>query len=392
MIHINNPKNCCGCTACVSICNQNAITMQPDTMGFLYPKVDNNKCIECGLCERVCNFNEHYNTKDNFPFPKAYAVRHKNNQEIETSRSGAAFIAISDWVINQGGVVYGVGFTSQFNIVHKRATTKAERDEFKGSKYVQSNLKDTFRQIKNDLKQGLYVLFSGTPCQTAGLNAYINNNLLKDHLILVDIICHGVSSPKIWQDYLHFIENKEKASIIEVNFRNKKYGWSSHIETFKFNNGEIHPYTTFTKLFYQHIIFRHSCEICHFCNMRRPSDITLGDFWGWEKTNKNINADNKGISLVLCNTKKGEALFNAINKDLNIIPAHLKDCMQTNLKHPSIIHPLRNYFEKKYQQYGFDYILDIYGNSHNFHKYFFYSASFILRSLRYIYRKIHKRI
>lgn len=238
MIHIQNPKDCCGCTACASICAHDAITMEPDALGFLYPKVDESKCIDCGLCEKVCQFNDHYDTSLNLPQPDVYGARHKNMQEVETSRSGAAFIAISDWILAHGGVVYGAAYTDHFRVVHKRATTKEERNEFKGSKYVQSDLTDVFRQVKKDLKEGRIVLFSGTPCQTSGINAYVGRRL-RENLYLVDIICHGVPSPYIWRDFIAYLEKKQGDEIVWVNFRDKQqFGWAAHHETFKFKHGK----------------------------------------------------------------------------------------------------------------------------------------------------------
>lgn len=220
MIQIKDKADCCGCTACASRCPKNAITMEPDTLGFKYPKVDLDKCIDCGLCEKVCAFNDNYDKSLNLKEPEIYAARHKDIHEIETSRSGAAFIAISDYILENGGIVYGVGYKDHFRVAHKRATTKEERNEFKGSKYVQSDLDGIFRQVKEDLKQGNTVLFSGTPCQTAGLNSYIGKKF-RENLVLVDIVCHGVPSPYIWQDYLTYLENKYKSKIIKVNFRDK---------------------------------------------------------------------------------------------------------------------------------------------------------------------------
>lgn len=147
MIKITNPVDCCGCTACASICPHDAITMQPDTLGFLYPKVDETRCINCGLCEKVCAFNNSYDKSYNLDKPIAYAARHKNIHEVETSRSGATFIALSDYILERGGVIYGAGYTDHFRVVHKRATTKEERNGFKGSKYAQSDLSAVFRQI-----------------------------------------------------------------------------------------------------------------------------------------------------------------------------------------------------------------------------------------------------
>lgn len=236
MITIKNPADCCGCTACASICAHDAIIMKPDALGFLYPEVDKEKCTDCGLCEKVCAFHDNYDKTLNLPKPDAYAARHKDMHEVETSRSGAAFIAISDYIIEQGGVVYGAGYADHFRVVHKRATTKEERDEFKGSKYVQSDLTEIFRQVKKDLKSGKTVLFSGTPCQTAGLHSYVGKKL-RENLVLVDIVCHGVPSPYVWRDYLAYLEKKHGAEICYVNFRDKEmFGWKAHKETFKFVN------------------------------------------------------------------------------------------------------------------------------------------------------------
>ena len=158
--------------------------------------------------------------------------------EIMKSRSGAAFVAISDYILEKGGVVYGAGYKDHFRVAHKRATTKEERDEFRGSKYVQSDLTGIFRQVKEDLKQGLTVLFSGTPCQTSGLSSYIGKSLRKN-LFLVDIVCHGVPGPYIWRDYLTYIEKKHGSRVVKVNFRDKeRYGWKAHKETFEFVGGE----------------------------------------------------------------------------------------------------------------------------------------------------------
>ena len=333
--------------------------MKPDALGFLYPEVDRERCVDCGLCENVCSFNDHYDTSLNLEHPLAYAARHKDQKEMLTSRSGAAFIAISDYILEQGGVVYGAGYADHFRVVHKRATTMDERNEFKGSKYVQSDMNSVFRQVKQDLRNGLTVLFSGTPCQTSGLNAYVGKRL-RENLYLVDIVCHGVPSPYMWRDYIAYLERKQGSPIVWVNFRDKQmYGWAAHRETFKFKNGG--GKMSFTFLFYKHIMFRKSCGNCHFCNTRRPSDITLADFWGWEMTAPKFNADDRGCSLLLLNTEKGRKLFEAVQERMNTVPAKLDDCLQPNLRHPSEIHPKRDQFEKEYAQKGFEYVYYKYG-------------------------------
>lgn len=360
MIQIENPADCSGCTACASICPCEAIDMKPDVMGFLYPVIETSRCVGCGLCEKVCPFNKDYDISLNFPQPLAYAARHKDIEEVETSRSGAAFIALSDYVLENGGIIYGVGYCDHFRVVHKRATTKTERNEFKGCKYVQSDLTGIFHQVKQDLKDGKTVLFSGTPCQTAGLNSYVGKGL-RVKLILVDIVCHGVPGPYLWRDYITYWENKKNSKICWVNFRDKqKFGWAAHKETFKFIRQESK--ISFTYPFYQHIMFRHSCGKCHFANTKRPSDITIADFWGWEKINFNINSDDKGVSLVLVNTEKGYELFDKVTKYMDVISTKLEDCLQPNLQYPSAIHPKRMKFEQDYRKKGFAYVIKHYSD------------------------------
>lgn len=366
MIKLTNPADCCGCTACASICMHDAITMKPDKLGFMYPDVDGSKCTDCGLCEKVCAFHDNYDKSLNLPLPDAYAARHKDMKEVETSRSGAAFIAISDHIIENGGVVYGAGYADHFRVVHKRAVTKEERNEFKGSKYVQSDLKGVFRSVMDDLKSGKVVMFSGTPCQTAGLHSYVGKKL-RENLFLVDIVCHGVPGPFLWRDYLSYLEKKHGSEICYVNFRDKDmFGWRAHKESFKFVGGGNKMSSTF--LFYKHIMFRHSCGACKYTNLQRPSDITIADFWGWEKTDKSINADDKGVSLLLCNTEKGQKLFDAVRERMEAIPAELENCLQPNLKHPTIIHPKRMQFEKDYAKKGFEYVYYKYGEEGWRHK------------------------
>lgn len=360
MIKIVNPEDCCGCSACKSVCPKQAISMEPDVLGFLYPKVDLNACVNCGMCEKVCSFNDHYDCSLNLVEPQVFGARHKNIREVETSRSGAAFIALSDWILDNGGVVYGAGYKGHFVVAHKRATTKRERDEFKGSKYVQSDMGDVFCQVRTDLEKGKLVLFSGTGCQVAGLSSFVGKKY-RENLYLVDIVCHGVPSPFIWQDYLNYLEKKKGQLISAVNFRDKsKFGWAAHKETFKF----IDSYSSdiWTYIFYQHIMLRHSCGVCHFANTKRPGDITIADFWGWEKTNAKINIDDKGCSLLLCNTKKGLDWFEKCQNDLNWFSAKLADCIQPNLQKPTKINDKRMCFERDYEKWGFKYILFRYGN------------------------------
>ena len=354
MINITDKSKCCGCTSCANVCAHNAITMIPDALGFLYPKVDESKCVNCGLCDKVCAFNDEYDKSLNLPTPDVYGARHKDMGEVMKSRSGAAFVAISDYILDNGGVVYGVGYKDHFRVAHKRAVTKEERDEFRGSKYVQSDLTGIFKQVKEDLKNGITVLFSGTGCQCAGLNAYVGKKL-RENLILVDIVCHSVPGPYLWRDYICLLEKRYSSEIVSVNFRNKmKFGWRSHIETYILDNGKEHFCNVFTNLFTSCLVLRPSCSKCHFCNITRPSDITLADFWDKSHNFPDINKDNKGESLLLISTNRGREIFETIKDKLDYFQTTIDKVMQVHLREPSKIHPKAEQFVEYYEKYGFE--------------------------------------
>lgn len=364
---LHTHTECCGCTACEAVCPKNAISMIPDDLGFRYPVVDMEKCIECKACERVCAFIPDYKTPDNYKEPIPYGVRLKNIDEVMKSRSGGAFVAFSDWVLDRGGVIYGAGFSGFFKVTHKRALTPEERDEFRGSKYVQSDLTGIFRRILEDLKENRLVLFSGTPCQVAGLSSFIPKKY-HENLILVDIICHGVPSPRVWEEYLKYVKQKTGKEIIAVNFRNKNpYGWKSSTETITLKDPVtsdvvVSPSNIFTYLFFKHIMLRPACANCKYCNVRRPSDLTLGDFWGWEKTDTEINKDDKGLSLVLVNTPKGNDIFSTVIDRFIFITPKLEDCMQNRLRGATDINPDSQKFASDFTRKGFKYVLYRYGN------------------------------
>lgn len=361
MAILKSDNECCGCSACVSICPKNAIEYKPDAIGFLYPTVDYTKCVECGLCERVCQFSDKYDLKHHYRTPLAYAVRHKDIQEVETSRSGASFIAISDWVIENGGVVYGAGYKNHFIVSHIRAVSKEQRNTCKGSKYVQSDVSNIFLEVKKDLQENRIVLFSGTPCQVAGLKSYVGN-AYENLLYTIDIICYGVPSPKLWNDYLLYIESRLKKRVVSVNFRNKKkFGWYDQKESFIFEDGTELDSNTYSLLF-QNDYLRHSCFNCPYTNIHRVGDITLGDYWGWERTNKEFNADGKGCSLLLVNTPKGEYLFKEISSQVDFIQTTVDKILQPRLENPTERPSMLSEFESDYMKYGFKYIARKYSN------------------------------
>lgn len=355
-------QDCCGCSACMSICPQNAISMQNDIEGFLYPNINHNLCIECGLCVKTCPFHDCFTIEESLFEPDIYAAKHKSDSVRFSSSSGGMFTAISDFIINHNGVIYGAGFDKNFKLCHQSVTTIEDREKLKGSKYIQSDLKQTFKEVKNDLRSGKYVLFTGTPCQTAGLYSYLKNKINSDKLYMCDIVCHGAPSPLMWKEYVGFLENKNKDKIKSVEFRNKVLGW--HIGTLRvvmykteYSKNWFTDYYYY--LFFGHNILRPSCHICKFTNLHRPSDITIGDFWGIEKC-KPCFDDNKGVSLVLINTAKGRDLLNNISKNLILEESNSVECLQPNLQNPSKASLNRDKLWNDYYRKGFLYVIKKY--------------------------------
>ena len=329
-------------------CPHQAIRMQPDRLGFLYPRIDRTLCTHCGVCEAVCPFTCQVHSEIGRPLPTAYAVRHQDLRQVAASQSGAAFIALSDSIIEQGGVVYGAGYKGHFRVVHQRAVTIEERNKFRGSKYVQSDLGTIFQSVKTDLQAGETVLFTGTPCQTAGLSACMPASL-KERLVLVDLVCHGVASPYLWRDYLWYLEHIHGQKLASVDFRDKKFGWHSHRESFCFKDGHS-IYPDFTV--YRDCYLRPSCGSCPFAGLKHPADITIGDFWGIEKTGLRAKDDNKGFSLLLCHTDKGKMVFDQSRKHLEVYPMKLEACLQPNLQEPTRLPYLHRLIGKFYHRTG----------------------------------------
>lgn len=255
-----------------------------------------------------------------------YGVKHKNEEIRAASRSGGIFTAISDAVLKENGSVYGCALTDDFYAVHKRAVTQEQRNEFRGSKYIQSSMGDVFRQIEKDLKDGLTVLFSGTPCQVHSVINFLNTKKIDtSKLITIDVLCHGVPSPMVWIDFLN--ANFDKENIEEVDFRDKtNFGWRAHFETIT-ADGKAYSSKKYTDLFYSHLILRDSCFECQYKNTERISDITIGDFWRIENNDKEYD-DDKGISLVMINTEQGEKFFNACKDELIVRTYPLASCIQ----------------------------------------------------------------
>ncbi|MCD8290902.1 MAG: Coenzyme F420 hydrogenase/dehydrogenase, beta subunit C-terminal domain [Prevotella sp.] len=363
MINVIHAEGCCGCSACVQKCPKQCISLVEDREGFLYPKVDFNLCIDCGLCEKVCPF---LNVTTPLTPKTVIAVKNPNEKERMSSSSGGVFISLAHKIINEGGVVFGVSFDDNWGACMTYAETMADIKPMMGSKYFQASMGTTFKNAEKFLKKGRKVLFSGCPCQIAGLRNYLHNDY--DNLLTVDLLCHGVASPGVWKRYWDELYKKmafEKKSdghpihlISNISFRDKsQHGWPNFSFTVRTltNNAheesillsEMHSRNLFYRGFCANLYLRPSCHSCKCKGGRSHSDITIGDYWGIDHIIRGFN-DNKGVSVVMINTKKGGDIFKTLDMDIRL--SSLKDMLQGNrefLKSPTM-HPKREYFYMKY--------------------------------------------
>mgnify|MGYP005767307953 CR=1 FL=1 len=307
----NEKKNCSGCSACYSICPMHCIEMKYDYEGFSYPYVDSAQCVKCGLCAKVCPIQEegYLEVKNSIH----YAVQNKDKDIRRFSTSGGAFGVLADSIIENGGSVWGVGFDSNVKVIHKRAVNRNELADMYGSKYVQSDLNDTFFQIQRELSENKYVLFIGTPCQTEGLINYIGKN--NSYLLTADFICYGVPSPKLYMSWLRYIEKKYQKKISKVIFRDKKYGYAGSNTKIVFQNGEVLEdrldVKSYLKSMFIKLGLRPSCYECRFRTSSKKCDFTLGDMWEIGKYKPELD-DDKGTTHLQIHTEKGRRFFENI--------------------------------------------------------------------------------
>ncbi len=358
-----NPSQCCGCSACFAQCPMKAIEMVRDGEGFLYPLVDKEKCIECNACVRVCPLKSGDNPVKNEETKTFIALKNKEEETILSSSSGGAFSAISDYILNQGGVVYGVVFDEKLRAVHARADNKKERNKMRVSKYLQSDLMDTFRRVKEDADNGIKVLFTGTPCQVEGLKKYLKRDY--ENLFLADVICHGTPSPLMFAEHIKNIEKTRRKKVVSYKCRSKVYGWHRHTEEAVFENGKSESGTVLLQehkvLFYAGYTLRPSCYECQFTNLCRPSDLTLGDFWGIEKCMPDWD-DQKGTSMLLVNSTKGKKLLDKIQKDV-VIRESTAYGRQPQLENPAKKPDDRAEFWTMYRKHGYRFVAAKYGRN-----------------------------
>lgn len=375
MIHITDKKNCCGCSACVQRCPKQCIRLEEDTEGFLYPQVDEETCIKCGLCEKVCPI---LNQTDKLSVLEVLAVKNPNDEERMNSSSGGVFLPLAREVINQGGVVFGAVYDESWEVHHVYAEKIEDVYPMMGSKYLQSKIGNSFKDAERFLKQGREVLFVGSPCQIAGLRTYLRNKQYSN-LLAVDFLCHGVPSPGVWRRYLAETyggyDAKEqsrlqatagKNSVLlsslnatspigDIKFRDKREsGWkkyrfvvrqksASKADQNTVLSSDIHYDNPFMRGFLSDIYLRPSCYACKCKNGVNHSDMTIADFWGINQIAPEFD-DDKGVGLVLLNTKKGEEYFSRLPMDM--MPSNLEKAHYYNggFNEHTKAHPKRDQF------------------------------------------------
>lgn len=329
IIDIQTRENCTGCGACKAICPKDAISFCDDEAGFLYPQMEKGKCIQCGMCESVCPV---LNKQKTQTVKEAFAVQSINRALLRESTSGGVFGIIATSIFSLGGVVYGCVWDEAYNAVFSRAENVAQLSPMHGSKYVWSWAGNVLKNVKEDLDKGTLVLFSGFPCQVAGLNAYLNKAY--ENLITLDFLCSGAPSPMALKSYLRTISTDENLSDLNLKFRDKDpLGVGVHI-TYKGQKKQIiqkgqHITNPYYYSFYCHLTNRTCCYSCQYSSEERVSDLTMGDYWGVSAFHNDMNAFN-GISALTVNTNKGSNILRLIEKDAIIAPSKLENIAKNN--------------------------------------------------------------
>ena len=352
---------CSGCMACYNVCPVNAIELIKDEEGFINHKIDNDKCIRCSLCNKVCP--SIHMTKGH-KINEVFACWSKDNSIRINSTSGGVFSEFSKKIINEGGMVFGAAFNEKFDVEHIGICNEDNLYKLVGSKYVQSNINYSFRDIKTKLNENIPVLFCGTPCQIAGLRNYLK--ISYKNLFTCDIICHGVPSPKVFTNYREYMIKRYNSNIKSIKFRYKKPGWNVFSMKIDFENDKSYIKNTYEdpyiRGFLRELFLRPSCHKCLYTNTNRIGDITIADFWGYNSRKGEMKDKDKGVSMVLINTQNGQVLFNKCKSSLIFYKRTLQEAINGNkcLSEPFAEAKNRKEFWEKYNKYGFEYVLNKY--------------------------------
>ena len=363
-VFYNKPEAACyGCHACKAICPVNAITMQSDEEGFLFPHIDSAKCIECNACEKTCPTQESVITPLFYETPtKVDAAWDKNETTRLDSTSGGVFSELARTIINKGGIIYGAAFDSVLKVRHIAIHSIEELYLLRGSKYVQSDIDNVFEKIRSELKEGKKVLFSGTPCQVGGLRAFLKKDY--ENLFTIDLVCHGVPSPSVFASHIKYIEEKYQSKVTDYKFRAKKRsGWRAYI-MYIFEDGKkitnILGDDFYAQCFYRSLFNRKSCFTCEYSKGQRVGDITLSDFWGSENYSSVLKRQRKhGYNMVMCNTPKGEAWYKDVKSNVDNVTLSAEVAIKgdVRLRHTEKMPQQREVMFRDYRNHGYDWLV-----------------------------------
>lgn len=387
--------NCSSCAACANACAHNAITMQLDSEGFYRPVINADKCVKCGMCERVCPWNKPVENPNIAEVsPKTVAAYAKDASVRLQSSSGGIFTVLAERILDDGGVVVGVAQMDKAHFGHIVVDNKADLAKLRGSKYVQADVGLVYRDVRSLLKAGRKVLFSGTPCQVAGLYAVLGNAATSADLFTVDIVCHGTASVKVFEKYVAEMEKDRSALVKSTRFRDKRNGWRlfSMTLSLKTISGDCFQFSKtlredkFMRVFLQNICLNTSCADCHYGKLPRIADVTLGDYWNIASVHPEMD-DDKGTSVVLLNTEHGCELFDSVADKIVQCESKVEYAIAGN---PCIIrsskpHPKRTEFFANLDKYTLNKLIKMYCPFPSLHKrLYFHIRGFLGRIKRKI--------
>lgn len=342
VVSIQDKSKCSGCSACYSICPKNCISMVEDNEGFLYPKADKNSCINCGLCDEVCPLNEENNQKNGVVCSSV--IQHKDKRILRQSTSGGAFTPIAEYILEQDGVVFGVEMRhDDFLVRHIKVEKKEELCKYRNTKYVQSFVGETFKEVKEELTKGKVVCFSGTPCQIQGLKNYLRKEY--ENLVTVDVVCRGVPSPGVWKSYNEYL--RTKGELENVIFRDKELGYQYSTMKVEFKDGKVErngiESDQWLRMFFKGMVLRPSCPTCNFRTVERSSDFTIWDCFNVSDLTKELD-ETKGATRMLIHTQKGIDIFEKIKDKfyvvyapVNVVAEGISDTVYENEKKEEFI-------------------------------------------------------